>query len=142
MDAFVIHGGKQLNGTIRVNGSKNASLPLMAAALLSNQPVVLEGVPALADINNMKRLLTELGCQITETNSPRRMTLQSKDESAHAARYDIVRTMRASICVLGPLLARRGMARVSMPGGCSIGDRPVDLHLKGLAALGAEISLE
>ncbi len=155
MDAFVIHGGKQLNGTIRVNGSKNASLPLMAAALLTNQPVILEGVPALADINNMKRLLTELGCESSEGattpgapgssaggGAPRRLTLHSKDESAHAARYDIVRTMRASICVLGPLLARRGMARVSMPGGCSIGDRPVDLHLKGLGALGAEISLE
>ncbi len=160
MDAFVIHGGNQLKGTIRVNGSKNASLPLMAAALLTNQPLTLEGVPALADINNMKRLLGELGCESSDgamvaharderrpaganpVVPPRSLTLHSKDESAHAARYDIVRTMRASICVLGPLLARRGMARVSMPGGCAIGDRPVDLHLKGLAALGAQITLE
>ena len=103
---------ERLRGTVRVNGSKNASLPLMAAALLTDNPVTLEGVPALADINNMRRLLTELGCQTTENksrNADRDFTLHSTDEKPVGARYDIVRTMRASICVLGPLLARRGM---------------------------------
>lgn len=146
MDAFVIHGGQPLRGKVRINGSKNASLPLMVAALLTNKPVTLEGVPALADIANMRRLLQELGCEISEsaaaTGAGRRMTLHTHDESTRHARYDIVRTMRASISVLGPMLARRGEARVSMPGGCSIGDRPVDLHLRGLRALGAHISLE
>lgn len=146
MDAFVIHGGLPLRGKVRINGSKNASLPLMVAALLTNKPVVLDGVPSLADIANMRRLLTELGCQVKDEPSSagvgRRMTLHTTDDSARHARYDIVRTMRASISVLGPMLARRGEARVSMPGGCSIGDRPVDLHLRGLRALGAHISLE
>ncbi len=145
MDAFVIHGGRRLSGRVRVGGSKNASLPLMAAALLTDEPVVLEGVPRLADISNMRRLLDELGCRASDepgAHGAMRLTLHSHDESVSAARYDIVRTMRASICVLGPLLARRGQARVSMPGGCAIGDRPVDLHLRGLRALGAEISLD
>lgn len=146
MDAFVIHGGHPLRGKVRINGSKNASLPLMVAALLTDKPVVLDGVPTLADINNMRRLLQELGCEIKDApaagGAGRRMTLHTTDESARHARYDIVRTMRASISVLGPMLARRGEARVSMPGGCSIGDRPVDLHLRGLRALGAHISLE
>ncbi|MDX2116143.1 MAG: UDP-N-acetylglucosamine 1-carboxyvinyltransferase [Planctomycetota bacterium] len=142
----MIHGGRQLRGTVRVNGSKNASLPLMAAALLTDQPVTFSGIPALADIANMRRLLGELGCGSTDAGisgeGEPRVTLRCTDESAVSARYDIVRTMRASICVLGPLLARRGMAKVSMPGGCAIGDRPVDLHLRGMQALGAEISLE
>ena len=144
MDRFVIKGGTRLEGRIRVNGSKNAALPLLAAALLTDQPVTLRGVPNLADIANMLRLLGELGCPKTgeSIGSPQTLTVHSRDESACHARYDIVRTMRAGICVLGPLLARRGSARVSMPGGCAIGDRPVDLHLRGLEALGARISLD
>ncbi len=140
MDTFVIEGGRRLDGTIRINGSKNAALPLMAAALLTDRPVTLRGVPDLADIRNMRRLLAELGVEIA--GDPGAMNLRVADESDSHARYDIVRTMRASICVLGPLLARRGSARVSMPGGCAIGDRPVDLHRRGLEALGAHIELE
>lgn len=140
MDSFVIEGGRRLDGTVRINGSKNASLPLMAASLLTDQPVTLIGVPDLADIRNMKRLLNELGVEIADDE--RGLTLRTADESGSHARYEIVRTMRASVCVLGPMLARRGEARVSMPGGCAIGDRPVDLHLRGMEALGATIELE
>ena len=143
MDAFVINGGGRLSGALTINGSKNAALPIMAAALLTDEPVRLEGVPALADIGNMRRLLHELGCDATDDAAvPRALTLHTTDASASHARYDIVRTMRASICVLGPMVAARGRARVSMPGGCAIGDRPVDLHLKGLEALGARVSLD
>lgn len=147
MDSFVIEGGRRLEGSIRVNGSKNASLPLLAAALLTDRPVTYRDVPDLADIRNMIRLLAELGCERTDEPGPdgapgASMTVRSEDESRSHARYEIVRTMRASICVLGPLLARRGRARISMPGGCAIGDRPVDLHLRGLRSLGAEITLE
>ena len=144
MDRFVIQGGRRLEGTVRFNGSKNASLPLMAAALLTDQPVTLRGVPDLADIGNMRRLLGELGVEIAggPAGDGRAETLRVTDDSESHARYDIVRTMRASICVLGPLLAARGRARVSMPGGCAIGDRPVDLHLRGMEALGAEIELD
>ncbi|MGP1308603.1 MAG: UDP-N-acetylglucosamine 1-carboxyvinyltransferase, partial [Phycisphaerales bacterium] len=141
MDAFVIHGGTRLKGSLRVNGSKNASLPLMAAALLTDQPITLRDVPRLADIENMRRLLDELGVE-TSRDDAANVSLRTTDESASHARYDIVRTMRASICTLGPMLARRGSARISMPGGCAIGDRPVDLHLRGMEALGATISLE
>ncbi len=156
MDAFVIRGGKPLSGTIRVNGAKNASLPLMAAALLTDQTVTLRDVPDLADIRNMRSLLAELGCECQRVETGRQslkidrqvrpmappMELRTSIESASHARYDIVRTMRASVCVLGPMLARRGQARIAMPGGCAIGDRPIDLHLKGLGALGADIHLD
>lgn len=147
MDVFVIEGGTRLDGRVRVNGSKNAALPLMAAALLTDEPVVLREVPDLADIRNMLRLLAELGCDRTDeppagAGVGGTATLHSTDTSSCHARYDIVRTMRASVCVLGPLLARRGEARVSMPGGCAIGDRPIDLHLRGLEALGAEVELD
>ena len=140
MDAFVIHGGRPLRGRIRVHGSKNASLPLMAAALLSDEPLTLFDVPVLSDIANMAKLLRSLGCETQISDSS--IHLHSTDLSANLAHYDIVRTMRASICVLGPLLAKRGWAKVSMPGGCNIGDRPVDLHLRGLRALGATIELD
>jgi UDP-N-acetylglucosamine 1-carboxyvinyltransferase len=144
LDAFVIQGGIPLRGSVTINGSKNATLPLMAAALLTDKPVTLEGAPELADINNLRRLLTELGCSAEweQRGGLHNLRLHTRDESNCHARYDIVRTMRASICVLGPMLARRGQARVSMPGGCAIGERPVDLHLRGLAALGAEITLD
>jgi UDP-N-acetylglucosamine 1-carboxyvinyltransferase len=140
MDALRIQGGARLSGTLAVDGSKNASLPAMAAAILSTGTVQLRDVPPLSDINNMVRLLGEIGCEVVHDD--RTMTIRTVDPTANHARYDIVRTMRASICVLGPLLAARGEARVSMPGGCAIGDRPVDLHLRGLEALGATITLD
>ena len=143
MDTFVIQGGKRLRGKLHVGGAKNASLPLMATALLTDEPVVLDDVPDLADVRNMAKLLGTLGCDIQyDPENSRRLSICAVDHSFEQAHYDIVRTMRASICVLGPLLARRGKARVSMPGGCNIGDRPVDLHLRGLRALGAQIHLE
>jgi UDP-N-acetylglucosamine 1-carboxyvinyltransferase len=146
MDCFVIEGGRRLSGKVRVNGSKNAALPILAAALLTDQPVKLREVPNLADIKNMLRLLSELGCRRTDEPSDGSfgdgtLTIRSTDESLSHARYETVRTMRASICTLGPMLARRGFARVSLPGGCAIGERPVDLHLRGLAGLGALITM-
>lgn len=157
MDAFLVRGGKPIAGSIRVNGAKNAALPEMAAALLTDCPVTLRGVPDLADIRNMVTLLAELGCDAARVSptpddaflgraDPRRpadpFRLQTRVESASHARYEIVRTMRASVCVLGPMLARRGSARAAMPGGCAIGDRPIDLHLRGFEALGARIELD
>jgi len=142
VDAFVIKGGCRLRGRVRINGSKNASLALMAASLLTDQPVRLRDVPNLRDTRNMVRLLEALGCKRTDDPASHSMTFQVTDPSLSVAYYDIVRTMRASVCVLGPMLAKRGWARVSMPGGCNIGDRPVDLHIRGLQALGAQISLD
>lgn len=150
MDSFVIEGGSRLSGRVRINGSKNAALPILAAALLTDQPIKLRDVPNLADIRNMLKLLNELGCRrldepadgsFTENGVGGVVTIRSVDESLSHARYDIVRTMRASICTLGPMLARRGFARISLPGGCAIGERPVDLHLRGLAGLGAQITM-
>ena len=140
MDAFLIQGGKPLRGTARIHGSKNASLPLMAAALLTDEPVTLRDVPDLADIRNMTRLLEALGQSVVRQGNDLTITTQTPGQTL--AHYDIVRTMRAGICVLGPLLTAHGQARVSMPGGCAIGDRPVDLHLRGLRALGADIELD
>jgi UDP-N-acetylglucosamine 1-carboxyvinyltransferase len=148
MDSFVIEGGARLFGRIRVNGSKNAALPMLATCLLTDEPVTLRDVPNLADIKNMLRLLGTLG--VVRSDIPASepadshydagvLTLRSADESLSHARYDIVKTMRASICTLGPMLAKRGYARVSQPGGCAIGDRPIDLHLRGLTALGATV---
>jgi len=142
MDTFVIEGGRRLEGRVAINGAKNAALPLMAAALLTPEPVILRDVPPLADIRSMQKLLAELGCHRTSDETGPVMRLQSIDESASHARYEMMRTMRAGICALGPMLARRGHAKVSMPGGCAIGDRPVDLHLRGLAALGARLDLK
>src|SRR5690606_33834316 len=129
MDAFIIHGGKRLRGRLRINGAKNAALPLMAAALLTDEPLVLRDVPDLADIRNMANLLAAVGCEVERHPElpERSVRIHVTDATKDLAHYDIVRTMRASICVLGPMLARRGRARVSMPGGCNIGDRPVDL---------------
>ncbi|MFZ4576178.1 MAG: UDP-N-acetylglucosamine 1-carboxyvinyltransferase [Phycisphaerales bacterium] len=145
MDTFVIEGGRRLYGRVRINGSKNAALPMMAVPLLTDEPVTLRDVPDLADIRNMLRLLGELGCPRVNDgeNAPKGVhTLHATDPTQSHARYDIVRTMRASICTLGPMLAKRGEARVSLPGGCAIGERPVDLHLRGLTALGAKITLD
>jgi UDP-N-acetylglucosamine 1-carboxyvinyltransferase len=139
MDKFVIQGGRRLAGRVRVEGSKNAALPLMAASLLTDDQVTLTNVAELKDIKNLGDLLHTLGVRTEVGND--QVVMQTVDPNAIEAPYDIVRTMRASICVLGPMLARRRRAIVSMPGGCAFGDRPVDLHLRGLQALGARIEL-
>ncbi len=148
MDRIRIRGGAQLKGSIRVSGSKNASLPLMVASLLTDQPLTLKNVPRLADIDTMITLLqqhgTEVSCAAGENGHSRSTTLKltTRDVASTTAPYDIVRKMRASVLVLGPLVARCGEARVSLPGGCAIGTRPVDLHIAGLQAMGATIELD
>ncbi len=141
MDSIEIHGGIPLQGEIRVLGAKNAALPTQCAALLADGPTTLRHLPQLTDVKTMTRLLAELGCTTTGerdlTIDPRGVTKGSLE-----APYELVKTMRASITVMGPLLARYGRARVSLPGGCAIGARPIDQHLKGLAALGADIELK
>jgi UDP-N-acetylglucosamine 1-carboxyvinyltransferase len=142
MDKIRIRGGKSLEGRIEIGGAKNAALPILAAALLTDEPVVVDNVPALADIDSMRRLLETLGARIEQPHdAPRRLRLTTPAITSTTADYDLVRKMRASVLVLGPLLARTGEARVSLPGGCAIGPRPVDLHLKGLEELGAAIEL-
>ena len=140
MDKILVRGGKPLLGDVYVRGAKNAALPLMAASLLAHEPVVLHNVPCLHDIFSMDKLLSEMGVRIDFTGQT--MTLDATSLSNPVAPYDLVRKMRASFFVLGPLLARAGKARVSLPGGCAIGTRPVDIHLKGLEALGASIQIE
>ncbi len=149
MDRIYIRGGRPLRGKIHICGAKNAALPLMAASLLTDQTLVLSNLPHLADISTMTHLLAELGVEITMNgdtpgrgNSGRILGLTAGTISATTAPYDLVRKMRASVLVLGPLLARYGGARVSLPGGCAIGTRPVDLHLKALTQLGAEIGID
>jgi UDP-N-acetylglucosamine 1-carboxyvinyltransferase len=144
MDRIVIRGGKPLSGGIPISGAKNAALPLLAACLLSDQPLVLENVPAVVDIASMAGLLAELGVDVAPARNGefgQRITLTAANVRDITAPYDLVRKMRASVVVLGPLVARCGHARVSLPGGCAIGTRPIDFHLKALAALGAEIEL-
>ncbi|HUU11871.1 MAG TPA: UDP-N-acetylglucosamine 1-carboxyvinyltransferase [Phycisphaerae bacterium] len=141
MDAMVVTGGNRLVGRVRAGGAKNAALPIMAASILADGPMRLRGVPDLADIRTMGRLLTALGVRV-ERKPGGDMVLQSRRGGSCVAPYDIMRTMRAGVCVLGPLVARRGRAEVSLPGGCAIGDRPVDLHMKGLRALGARLAVE
>ena len=136
-----ITGGTPLSGTVRVSGSKNAALPIMAASILADESVQLEGIPRLADVDTLSLVLGELGLEVVRTDHGG-LTLETVDPSPIRARYELVRQMRASFCVLGPLLARRGRAVVSLPGGCNIGQRPVNLHLKGLAALGAKLRIE
>ncbi|MAR56751.1 MAG: UDP-N-acetylglucosamine 1-carboxyvinyltransferase [Rickettsiales bacterium] len=145
MDKLRIVGGKPLHGTIRIAGAKNAALPLMAACLLSERPVRLRNLPYLADIVTMGKLLRQHGVTFHMHDAGERgreITLHAEKIDNLTAPYDIVRTMRASVLVLGPLLARFGKARVSLPGGCAIGTRPVDLHLKALEAMGAEIDVK
>lgn len=137
MDYFRIQGGKRLKGAVTIGGSKNAALPIMAAAVMCDGPVELANVPHLSDIDHMSLILSKLGVQVDRTG-PARLRLEVVDEGNCHAEYDLVRKMRASICVMGPLLAKRGLARVAMPGGCAIGTRPIDLHLKGMQALGAD----
>ncbi len=149
MDQIVIRGGKPLNGTIPIAGSKNAALPLMAACLLTDETLTLANLPHLADISTMASLLAELGVTVDMGGGPgngehegRVLRLTAGGDIGRTAPYDLVRKMRASVLVLGPALARFGEARVSLPGGCAIGTRPVDLHLEALRQLGAEIELE
>jgi UDP-N-acetylglucosamine 1-carboxyvinyltransferase len=141
VDKLVIQGGVPLSGEIRVSGAKNAALPLMCAALLTEEELTLSNVPHLRDVSTMVRLLSQMGVEVS-LDDKLGLSLRAARLSAPTAPYDLVKTMRASILVLGPLVARCGEARVSLPGGCAIGTRPVDLHLKGLEALGAEIAVE
>ena len=141
MDRIRIRGGKPLSGSISVSGAKNAVLALMPAALLAGSPLHLQNVPNLADVATMSTLLQHLGMDVVHDKAARTLALTGP-ATGNEAPYDIVRKMRASVLVLGPLLARHGVARVSLPGGCAIGTRPVDLHLKGLEAMGATITVE
>lgn len=141
MEKLVIEGGRPLRGTVRVNGAKNAVLPLLAATLLSEGRCVLRNVPDLFDVRTLLDILREVGLT-AEWRGPGTVVTRVERHDCSVARYELVSKMRASIYVLGPLLARRGFARVSLPGGCAFGLRPVDLHLKGLRALGAEIGLD
>lgn len=141
MDKIIVKGGAALKGRIPISGAKNACLTLMPAALLTDEPLTLTNAPRLADIRTMKELLTSLGCEIASLQDGRVLALGTQTITSHLAHYDIVRKMRASILVLGPLLAREGKGVVSLPGGCAIGARPVDLHLKGLEAMGAVMDL-
>lgn len=134
-----MHGGTSLSGSINISGSKNASLPILAAALLTDQQVVIERVPDVSDTNYMLQILSALGCEVERYSGTVKITAADIHPEAP---YEIVRKMRASICVMGPLVARLGRASVSIPGGCVIGDRPIDLHLKGLQAIGANIDTE
>ena len=140
MDQLIIHGGKELNGEVNISGAKNAALPILISSLLSDKPLNLKNVPDLYDIKTTFKLLGVLGVAIENTDSS--VTLNAESITQYDAPYDLVKTMRASILVLGPLLTRFGKARVSLPGGCSIGSRPVDIHIKGLEAMGAKINLD
>jgi len=141
LDKLVIEGGYELNGSIRVSGAKNAALPILAAVILADGEFRISEAPELVDISTMLKLLEELG--ISSHRDGKTVILNSKfDKEKIEAPYELVKTMRASVLTLGPLLARKGRARVSLPGGCAIGERPVDLHLKALEAMGAEITVE
>jgi UDP-N-acetylglucosamine 1-carboxyvinyltransferase len=140
MDKFVIKGGTPLHGAIATSGSKNSALPALAAALLTDGQVVLERIPRVRDIRTMERLLVDIGSEISEEDE--RVTIRTPKIVSPEAPYELVKTMRASSLVLGPLVARAGRARVSMPGGCAIGARPINFHLSGLERLGASISQE
>lgn len=143
MDKMRVTGGCKLNGTIKISGAKNAALKHMCAAILTNEPLALENMPTtLRDVDMLSQILAPLGVQITLDKENSVATLHAKEITSHIAPYDLVRKMRASILVLGPLLARHHKAEVSLPGGCALGARPVDLHLKGFEAMGAVIDLE
>jgi UDP-N-acetylglucosamine 1-carboxyvinyltransferase len=144
MDKLVIRGGNPLLGTVRISGAKNAALPSMAAALLTEEPVILENIPQVRDIETTRKLLAAMGVEVElgYGRAHHRTTLCARTVATPEASYELVKTMRASTLVLGPLLARCGRARVSLPGGCAIGARPIDLHIKGLERLGAKITQE
>jgi UDP-N-acetylglucosamine 1-carboxyvinyltransferase len=142
MDKLVIRGGEPLLGTVRVSGAKNAALPCMAAALLTDEPVILENIPQVRDIQTTHNLLAAMGAEVElgYGRAQHRTTLHCKNIVSPEASYELVKTMRSSTLVLGPLVARCGRARVSLPGGCAIGSRPIDMHIKGLEQLGAKIT--
>ena len=143
MDKMRVTGGCKLNGEIKISGAKNAALKHMCASILTDEPFILKNMPTtLRDVKFLTQVLEQLGVKVTLDHDKKIASLDAKDMTSHVAPYDLVRKMRASILVLGPLLARLGQAEVSLPGGCSIGGRPVDLHLKGLEAMGAQIELE
>jgi UDP-N-acetylglucosamine 1-carboxyvinyltransferase len=139
MDKILVHGGASLSGSVKISGSKNSALPILAATLLTKEPCVIHHVPDLSDIHYMLQILSHLGAQVERASGV--VTVQAENIKTEAP-YDIVRKMRASVCVLGPLLGREKEATVSLPGGCVIGDRPIDLHLKGFEALGAMHRIE
>ena len=139
MDKIIVHGGRTLAGHVKISGSKNSALPILAATLLTREPCVIHSVPDLSDIHYMLQILSHLGAQVERASGT--VTVQA-DKVSTVAPYEIVRKMRASVCVLGPLLGRHKEARVSLPGGCVIGDRPIDLHLKGFRALNAACRVE
>ena len=139
MDKLIVHGGNTLKGSINISGAKNASLPILAAALLTEEDVIIRRVPDVSDTNYMIQILSALGAEVERSSGTVRINAANIIADAP---YELVRKMRASICVMGPLLTRLGKAKVSLPGGCVIGDRPVDLHLKGLRAIGADIDME
>jgi UDP-N-acetylglucosamine 1-carboxyvinyltransferase len=140
MDKLIIEGGQRLKGEVSISGSKNSALPILAATLLTDEPCVIKGVPSLRDINTMLKILRSLGKNAEFDKG--KVVAVSSDRKNYVADYKLVSTMRASFCVLGPLLARFKKAKVSLPGGCVIGIRPVDLHIKGIKALGADVSIE
>ena len=140
MDQIFVQGGKKLRGSIKISGAKNAALPILVLGLLSNDTCVVQNVPNLQDINTMKQLLKSLGVEIRFEENKLFMNLSTLN--SYKAKYDLVRKMRASILVLGPLLAKFGKAEVSLPGGCAIGSRPVDMHLSALEKMGAKIKIE
>ena len=144
MDKFVIRGGNPLVGTVRVSGAKNAALPAMAAAILTEEPVILEAIPDVRDIQTERKLLESMGAEVElgYGRAHHRTSICCRNLSSPEAKYELVKTMRASTLVLGPLVARMGIARVSLPGGCAIGARPIDLHIKGLEKMGAQITQE
>src|ERR1700675_2767079 len=142
MDRFKIQGGRKLEGTVQISGAKNAPLPAMAAALLTAEPVTLQNIPHVRDIITMAKLLAHMRCRVESPDiPPSEFTIQAETVSHAEAPYDLVKTMRASILTLVPLVARFGYAKVSLPGGCAIGARPVDLHIQALEKLGAEITM-
>jgi UDP-N-acetylglucosamine 1-carboxyvinyltransferase len=139
MDKIIVHGGSPLSGSVRISGSKNSALPILAATLLTKEPCVISRVPDLSDIHYMLTILNELGCEVERASGT--VTVKAENVLTEAP-YDIVRKMRASVCILGPLLGREKEATVSLPGGCVIGDRPIDLHLRGFEALGAAVRVK
>lgn len=141
MDRILVRGNGPLDGTIEISGAKNACLTLMPATLLTEEPLTLTNAPRLSDIRTMSTLLQSLGAEVSGLANGRVLAMSSHNIDTLTADYDIVRKMRASILVLGPMLARFGSAVVSLPGGCAIGARPVDLHLKALEAMGADLEL-
>src|SRR5580658_806049 len=139
MDKILVHGGHQLSGSVKISGSKNSALPILAATLLTKEQCVIKNVPDLSDIHYMLQILAHLGAQVERASGT---VITTAEKIGSDAPYDLVRKMRASVCVLGPLLGREKEATVSLPGGCVIGDRPIDLHLKGFQALGAAVRID